>query len=95
MSIAAGDIFAFLTVVVVGLIGFIVRQLSTSVRDLRDSHSNHKTHVAETYQTKEEQRDFKDDLHRELNELKGMIKAMFDKFDRLLHTKRGPDREKD
>lgn len=67
-------IIALLALVVTGPLSWIVRSLIADVKALSDELAKHETHVAERYVEK-------NDLHRELGEIKTMIKRLFDKLD--------------
>lgn len=59
----------------IGLIGWIVKRIVADLKSLEKSHSDFKTHVAEKYVEK-------DDLHRHLNDIKDMLKRLFEKVDK-------------
>lgn len=72
------DLSAVGLAVVIGLIsfvGWIVRRIVADVKSLERDHANFKTHVAEKYVEK-------DDLHRHLNDIKDMLKRLFEKVDK-------------
>ncbi|MEJ1396397.1 MAG: hypothetical protein RPU52_02550 [Candidatus Sedimenticola sp. (ex Thyasira tokunagai)] len=74
MDIDLGTILAVLALLFTGPLGFIVKQMASKVDFLQQQVAEHKTHVAESYVEK-------DDLHRELSEIKDLIKRLFYKLE--------------
>lgn len=56
-------------------IGWMVKRIVADVKSLERDQAEFKTHVAEKYVEK-------DDLHRHLNDIKDMLKRLFEKVDK-------------
>lgn len=74
MELTGSEALTLLTLIVLGPLAWIVKSLASDLKDLRDRQAKHETHVAEAYVEK-------DDLHRQLDEIKGMLRGLFEKWD--------------
>ncbi len=75
IELDVSTLLALLALIVTGPLAWVFSNLVQDVKDLRKDLSDQKTHVAENYVEK-------DDLHRELAEIKGMIKRVHEKLDK-------------
>lgn len=75
MTIDLGGIGLALIAGLLSFVGWIVKRIVADLKTLEKSHGDFKTHVAEKYVEK-------DDLHRHLNDIKDMLKRLFEKVDK-------------
>jgi len=76
VQIDLDTVVSVISVVVVTPLLWVIRAMLRDIRTLDKELSDHKTHVAETYVEK-------DDLHRELADIKRLIGKLFDKLDAI------------
>lgn len=74
IEIDASMFLSILTLLIFGPVGWMIKSLITDMRRLDKKISEVELHTAETYVEK-------DDLHRELKEIKDMISRVFEKLD--------------
>lgn len=70
MAVDLKMLVTILTLIMIGPIAWIVRSVVADVKEIAKDLADHKTRVAENYVEK-------DDLHRELGEIKDMLKQLF------------------
>lgn len=75
MTIDESAVGLFVVTGLLSFIGWMVKRIVSDVKSLEKDHAEFKTHVAERYVEK-------DDLHRHLNDIKDMIKRVFEKLDK-------------
>lgn len=75
MMIDPSTIGMMLIAALVSFVGWVVRRIVADVKSLERDQAQFKTHVAEKYVEK-------DDLHRHLNDIKDMLKRLFEKVDK-------------
>ena len=66
----------FVAIAIVTPVVWVLRSLVQDIKAVQHDLAQHKTHVAETYVEK-------DDLHRELEDIKRMVGRLLDKMDKI------------
>ncbi len=76
MELNGAMMLAMLALVVSGPIGWIVKGVVADMKKITEKLTHLEIHIAENYVEK-------DDLHRELSDIKKMVQRIFDKLDAL------------
>lgn len=76
IEIDAGTFLSILTLLIFGPVGWMIKSLMSDIKRLANDLSQHKEEVAKTYVER-------DDLYRELHEVKKMIERLFEKIENI------------